>query len=45
MDASYKARDLLNLIRARTFDGYPACVFEEREEQYEVRITISRRSK
>lgn len=44
IDATYTARELLNLIRARTFTGYPGCWFEEvNGETYEVRIQIKRK--
>jgi len=44
LDKNYTARKLLNLLRARTFPGYPACVFStERGEQFEVRVEIRRR--
>jgi methionyl-tRNA formyltransferase len=36
----YMARDLLNLLRARTFNGRPACRFEDNAEMYEVTIQI-----
>ena len=35
-------RDLLNLLRARTFEGYPACTFTDNGNLYEVRISISK---
>jgi methionyl-tRNA formyltransferase len=40
LNKDYKARDLLNLIRARTFKGYPACYFYDKNKKYEVRIEI-----
>ena len=43
LEKKYKAKDLLNLLRARTFDGHPACWFESDNEQYEVRISISKK--
>lgn len=44
IDASYTARELFNLIRARTFTGHPSCWFEEANgEEYEVRIQIKRK--
>lgn len=43
LDQSYRARDLLNLIRARTFHGHPACWFADAGEEYEVRIDIKRK--
>jgi len=46
LDAMYRARDLLNLLRARTFPGYPACRFRERDgQEYEVRVEIRRKDK
>jgi methionyl-tRNA formyltransferase len=39
LNKEYKARDLLNLLRARTFEGHPACWFED-GKKYEVRINI-----
>lgn len=42
LEASYRGKDLLNLLRARTFPGYPGCWFEENGERYEVRIEIRR---
>lgn len=42
LDAFYKARDLLNLIRARTFPPHPAAWFREDGVKYEVRIDIRR---
>jgi len=43
LDRDYSARDLLNLIRARTFHGHPACWFIDGTENYEVRIEIKRK--
>lgn len=43
LDRSYCARDLLNLLRARTFTGHPSCWFSDRGEMFEVRIDIKRR--
>lgn len=43
LERSYRARDLLNLIRARTFSGHPACTFTEDGETFEVRIQIERK--
>lgn len=40
LDHEYRARDLLNLLRARTFKPYPGCRFTERGRTYEVRISI-----
>lgn len=41
----YKASDLLNLLRARTFPPHPACYFESDGEEYEVRIEIRKRER
>lgn len=43
LDKQYRARDLLNLLRARTFPGYPACWFEDDDKQFEVRVEIKRK--
>jgi methionyl-tRNA formyltransferase len=43
LDATYTARQLLNLIRARTFQGHPACWFEDRGDTFEVTVTIKKR--
>lgn len=44
IEASYRARDLFNLLRARTFPGYPACSFrEDTGEEFEVRVEIRRK--
>lgn len=40
LDRSYSARDLLNLLRARTFEGYPACWFEDDGTRYEISINV-----
>lgn len=42
LEKEYKARDLLNLIRARTFLGKPACYFFENGERFDVRISIEK---
>lgn len=43
LDKQYHARDFLNLLRARTFPGYPSCWFRDGDEEYEVRIEIKRK--
>ncbi|MCM5557657.1 formyltransferase family protein [Pleomorphomonas sp. JP5] len=43
INAQYRARDLLNLIRARTFAPHPATSFVDNGSTYEVRISIKRR--
>ncbi len=40
LDRCYTARELLNLLRARTFTGHPKCFFEENGKEYEVEIKI-----
>jgi len=42
LDRTYRGRDLLNLLRARTFPGYPGCRFEDNGVVYEARIEIKR---
>lgn len=44
LDRTYTARELLNLLRARTFAGYPACHFEDSGETYEISVNIKRKS-
>ena len=45
LDKPYRARDFLNLLRARTFPGHPACSFCDDEVEYEVRVEIRRKVK
>lgn len=46
LDKYYFARDLLNLVRARTFAGHPGCSFKEKNgDEFEVRIEIRRKHK
>jgi methionyl-tRNA formyltransferase len=42
LNSDYLARDLLNLLRARTFDGHPGCWFEENGNRYEISIKIKK---
>lgn len=42
LDRYYRARDLLNLLRARTFRPHPAAWFIENGVKYEVRVEITR---
>ena len=44
LDKVYIARELINLLRARTFPGHPACRFEENGETYEISVNIKRKS-
>jgi methionyl-tRNA formyltransferase len=41
LDALYRCRDLLNLLRARTFPGHPACFFRDGGRTFEVRVSIT----
>ena len=43
LDKTYTARELLNLLRARTFPSYPACRFEDDGRIYEIRVDIKRK--
>ena len=40
LERSYRARELIDLLRARTFEGHPGCWFEEGGIRYEVSITV-----
>ncbi|MCG3772344.1 MAG: Linear gramicidin synthase subunit A [Nitrosomonadaceae bacterium] len=40
LDRMYRGRHLINLLRARTFEGYPGCWFEEDGNRYEISIRI-----
>lgn len=40
LEGLYRARDLLNLLRARTFEGYPGCWFEDAGNRYEISVKI-----
>jgi methionyl-tRNA formyltransferase len=42
LDRSYRLRDLLNVLRARTFPPHPGCRFQEGEDIYEVRVAIQK---
>lgn len=44
LNAYYRARELLNLLRARTFPGYPACWFQDEGQSFEVRVEIKRKN-
>jgi len=45
LDKKYKARDLLNIIRARNFPPYPGAWFIDNDEKYEVHVTIKKNQK
>ncbi len=42
LDKEYRALDLINLLRARTFEGYPACYFYDNGIEYQIRVKIER---
>ena len=42
LDQLYTARKLLNLLRARTFAGHPACRFKDSTGTFEARISIKK---
>lgn len=42
LDKTYRARDLLNLLRARTFYPHPAAWFVDQGEKFEVRVEIKK---
>lgn len=44
LDKLYRARDILNLLRARTFPGHPACWFNDEDQEFEVRVKITRKN-
>jgi methionyl-tRNA formyltransferase len=44
LDAQYTGRQLINLLRARTFTGKPACRFEEAGRTWEIRIQITEKT-
>ncbi|HRD10668.1 MAG TPA: formyltransferase family protein [Mycobacterium sp.] len=43
LDQTYTGRELLNLLRARSFRPHPGCWFRDSGEEYEVRIEIGKR--
>jgi methionyl-tRNA formyltransferase len=45
LDEKYQARHFLNLLRARTFTGYPSCFFTENGSSYEISLTIKKVNK
>ncbi len=42
LKAAYSGRQMLNLLRARTFQGKPGCWFEDGENRYEISIDIKK---
>ena len=45
LNREYTARHLLNVLRARTFTGHPAAWFADGNTEYEVRVTIQRKTR
>jgi methionyl-tRNA formyltransferase len=43
IDGTYCARDLFNVLRARTFTGHPSCWFKDGDDEFEVRVVIKRK--
>lgn len=43
LDQSYTARELLNLLRAKTFEGFPGCWFEHDGSIFEISISVKER--
>ena len=42
LEKEYKAKELLNLLRARTFPPYPSCYFYYNGERYCVTVSIKK---
>jgi methionyl-tRNA formyltransferase len=42
LGSAYQAKDLLNLLRAKTFPPHPAAWFEDKGEKYQVTINIQK---
>jgi methionyl-tRNA formyltransferase len=40
LDRLYHGRQILNLLRARSFDGHPGCWFDDGGQRYEITIKI-----
>ena len=43
LDKSYSGKELINILRARTFYLHPASWFEDKGNKYEIRISINKR--
>lgn len=41
LDEKYTARELLNILRAKTFEPFPAAYFEDGDKKFEVRVSIN----
>lgn len=44
LDKTYSARELINLLRARTFPGHPACWFDADGATYEITLSIKQKT-
>jgi methionyl-tRNA formyltransferase len=42
LEKTYKAENLLNLLRAKTFNGYAGCWFTDGGDKYEISVKITR---
>jgi methionyl-tRNA formyltransferase len=42
LEKNYKAKELLNLLRARTFSPHPGCCFIDENQKYEIQIKIKK---
>jgi methionyl-tRNA formyltransferase len=42
LNKTYTAKELINLIRARTFEPHPSCWFDDNGEKFEIRVQISK---
>lgn len=45
LEGSYTGRELLNVLRARTFPGHPGCRFSDDGHTYEVQVSIRKVSR
>ena len=43
LDQKYTGREILNLLRARTFNGHPGCFFHDKNKTYEIKIKIKKK--
>ncbi|MDC0039285.1 formyltransferase family protein [Gammaproteobacteria bacterium] len=43
LEKTYTGREILNLLRARTFAGRPGCFFNDNGETYEINIAIEKK--
>lgn len=42
LDRLYSGREILNLLRARTFAGYPGCRFDDQGDRFEVSVEVKK---